>query len=884
MIKYNLVIAARFFHAVFYKENIGEIISKNDYLKAGVYSIDDLQKLLVEYFPECNHQQFLKQIDTFICSIFEERYRRTYIPEEYKRKLDFYDLIFLFSKNIMIRYENQYCFRYEYTDIWRDVTKEISEDLFVHSFIVQDDISTHYGTRSQHDMDWPYCVEHDNHALHMMLKRDEGVSENHFHLRGSSPYFETEWVYLMNDIEKVSYEKFLEEIEAHPLNSTDKTDSHYPFKLLWRIAAAIRVALYLLLKKCDNIDTVEINEFMDILYKEVFTYKRKDICTFPIRYIQQKIELLNTTGTVDYAQTFREKKQKYFLFSGERWIIYHSLKSIYKYDENDKKIRSLLLLYLKIKHKFFSEIVQSNRKIGFYNFNLYQSRKDGIIPQEDERLVASSTICSIIDYQKIYRIELRISPESSVAMMNEWIHIYDNAINDALERSCPDYEEKKEEYLSKFFYTLHFVKKKEKDEEKFSIGQCRHKELRDELWKKAKVISELPYSTARRIYGIDACGEEMDCRPEVFASVFRYLQFYLPPKKENYDSLCPQLRATFHVGEDNYDVLDGLRAIDEAVVFLNMRSGCRLGHATLLGISPQKYYTIHKNTVSMPRQLFLDNIVWLYYFLKNENVPFSSIPNLQVYLEDKFNQYFDLIFRSELFSSQTHTIMNDFYKNFPIELRKYDIQQCSFDITHYAYSWLLRGDEPHLYQYGFFDPTSILIENEEKKICQNHKDIFIARNSFEANYLYYLYHYDVYVKQRGMEPTVEELPENLIAAISLAQQKLKEKLFDLGISIETNPSSNVFISIINSYDEHPIRQFYNHGLDGEKEFLLDVSINTDDKSVFSTTLGNEYAYLLYYLEHQTDESGNRKCKNPKQLMGWLDEIRKMGNEQSFAAN
>lgn len=47
---------------------------------------------------------------------------------------------------------------------------------------------------------------------------------------------------------------------------------------------------------------------------------------------------------------------------------------------------------------------------------------------------------------------------------------------------------------------------------------------------------------------------------------------------------------TYHVGEEWKDVADGLRAIDEAILFLNMGNGDRLGHATVLGIDIEDWY------------------------------------------------------------------------------------------------------------------------------------------------------------------------------------------------------------------------------------------------------------------------------------------------------
>ena len=63
----------------------------------------------------------------------------------------------------------------------------------------------------------------------------------------------------------------------------------------------------------------------------------------------------------------------------------------------------------------------------------------------------------------------------------------------------------------------------------------------------------------RYIRGIDACANEIGCRPEVFAQYYRYLLGY--SYKEE-DGSSHNLMATYHVGEDFFYILYGLRAID----------------------------------------------------------------------------------------------------------------------------------------------------------------------------------------------------------------------------------------------------------------------------------------------------------------------------------
>mgnify|MGYP002460794905 CR=1 FL=1 len=47
---------------------------------------------------------------------------------------------------------------------------------------------------------------------------------------------------------------------------------------------------------------------------------------------------------------------------------------------------------------------------------------------------------------------------------------------------------------------------------------------------------------------------------------------------------------TFHVGEDFLDIVDGLRAIRESLIFLNLENRDRIGHALVLGTDVEKYY------------------------------------------------------------------------------------------------------------------------------------------------------------------------------------------------------------------------------------------------------------------------------------------------------
>lgn len=121
--------------------------------------------------------------------------------------------------------------------------------------------------------------------------------------------------------------------------------------------------------------------------------------------------------------------------------------------------------------------------------------------------------------------------------------------------------------------------------------------------------------------------------------------------------------------------------------------------------------------------------------------------------------------------------------------------------------------------------------------------------------------------------------------MKVIQKKMQELVGIKGIAIETNPSSNYLISTFRDYRKHPIIEFYNNGLEIDPEKLeecpqLCVSINTDDKGVFSTTLENEYSLMACALENMKNPDGSSKYSR-EQIYEWLEHIREMGNMQSF---
>jgi len=79
---------------------------------------------------------------------------------------------------------------------------------------------------------------------------------------------------------------------------------------------------------------------------------------------------------------------------------------------------------------------------------------------------------------------------------------------------------------------------------------------------------------------------------------------------------------------------------------------------------------------------------------------------------------------------------------------------------------------------------------------------------------------------------VEHVGHGLAAAKDPA---LMEHIFKQGITIETCPMSNVKTGVVSDLKNHPVRTFFNRG--------INVTVNSDDPSMFDTDMNNEYLQL-----------------------------------------
>lgn len=737
---------------------------------------------------------------------------------------------------------------------WHDLTTQVGEDLMVCAYLASHDIIAPQ-LSPRHSFNWEPCLSTDDVSLNMLLEMP--LADIHSHLKGSSLNFDINWICLMNIIqgrEKV-FDFLKERVQSgHVSEKRGDTDLYKKAVL----AATIRLHLVEMLLNHSS-------SLADILVKYISNNRELDIKAEAnklqsiidnsrIRYGKQYQSIKDgDTAVIDYAIVNGlcvEELDSFTLLSGERYLHYAILKNIYNGVYEGHKIGYLFYLYLVIKNEIRHEITQLNGTVGFDNFSIYEDRKLIFVKghEQYEKAAIHLAIKGFFGNKGLNNRyhEVRITPECTGEEIIKSIKNHDYAIDSDLFEPNNNHWDYK--------YIFHFIKQADDEDDVVSI-KCRHSHLRDIVKQQSLAIYKYRHCLdkrddgtywADRAVGIDAANSEIACRPEVFAQAFRFLRHH---SFENVVQYRPQdLGITFHVGEDFMDVVDGLRAVSEAILFLQLRKGDRIGHGLVLGVDVEEYYKSRNYTIAMSLQMMMDNLAWLYYHIKE----LKGFSHLLGGIKEKFEECYHLVYGGKKVPS-----IHVYYK-----------------------SMLLRGDSPECYKLdGSVNNMGDDLDEWKSKSLNSNRLCCRARELLEARQLYYQYHYDSSGKHNGAIYNEWVVNKGIIEAIAIIQKQILEEVEEIGLAIECNPTSNLRIGEFGRYDEHPILKFNNEGLGIHPKAALSVSINTDDKGVFATSIEREYALIAQAIIRHFRIKGLEVSN--AEVYDWLDRIRVNSLSQRF---
>lgn len=739
---------------------------------------------------------------------------------------------------------------------WHDISHEIGQSTVVSAYLAMNTIEK--GIK-QDFFAWPITLRTGNRQLQNILGK--GVSENHYHLNGSAQVFPITWVTLMNFPTQIPSVTQKIGVNMSPYMSFGEADNTLSWSEMLKEAANIRLNLFCAIKNYEIKDNYSYLSFSK-LQRQISAFSLGNAFKDPNHKYYLDYALTNDLSPINY----RNNK----ILVGERKFLYDCFLASYSGDFSYKQ-NNLFYKYLLIKSNFRAEIIQCNRLTGFENFARYQNRKsyalEGIPKYQYEAI--RTAINEVLEIQPVISLEARIMPRESEKKLISDIKAYDSIFKNKTSQKKDFATNKQTKYP--YFFVLHYPKSYENlPQKEWIFPRARNQKQRVKY--KSCSIATMNSLNRRsflrnRILGIDTCSNEIGCRPEVFATEYRYLKEYNMRSLTSYsDSLSNEmflLNRTYHVGEDFLDIVDGLRAIDEVIRFLGFSHGDRFGHALALGIIPKEYYEFKNNRIIIPSQDALDDFVWLYMRSNEMNIYIE--PVLKQKIETKINELANIIY-------------GDFKKRFfhlNIPLDPYSLY-CA---------WKLRGDNPTCYREIKFSTNPPVHSQYDRAKYDDSQELKALRNRDEICALYYAYHYEYSVRKNGEKSYEFEITPEYTSLVTEVQKKLQFEVASKGIMIECNPSSNCLIGTFKTYDKHPIRKFFNLHLESDYAKILNcpqisVSINTDDQGVFDTSLEYEYALMASALMNIKSENGQIRY-SPTQVYEYLDCIRKMGNIQSF---
>jgi adenosine deaminase len=527
-----------------------------------------------------------------------------------------------------------------------------------------------------------------------------------------------------------------------------------------------------------------------------------------LKYIEDNEELILCPNKIDDFSVYNDKLLLYINHPMERK--YESkndllLEGLFyfrifgKFNEMCIDDKKLFHLYLLIKSTFLRLLIQQIDQYGFDQFQ-YITMNEMREMSEKSYTHRFNQLNSFYGNQ-LHHLEGRFAPKSDFSKMKRLI--------DTIIKDYRNFARSEDNKNYSFTLVAHFIKKKDKPNKYYPY---RFYKLRNDLKKQAiNFISilnldnyeyrDIEFKYRDFIKGIDAAANELHAPPEVFAPIFRMISRRF--RERSFLTGNNHLGITYHCGEDFVHLISGMRAIFEAVKFLDMKEKDRIGHGTAIGISPSLWLKKIPPKIKIKKGEWLDNLVFAYHLIIENGLYFNKIH----ILEEKIRQLFREIYKQ---SPTLSEIINSYF------LRKLDPEVVFYnDITGLASMDL---EELNYEKIVGFNPS-----NEELELLR-------------------LYHdYDCYVNYNE----IIEIESNFFneGILNEFQEIILKELNSKQIAIETMPTSNLRISFYESYKDHHIFRWLD-----EVENKPSLVICSDDPGIFATNLRNEYLHVNRYVK------------------------------------
>lgn len=772
---------------------------------------------------------------------------------------------------------------YNKIEIWNLLCRIMTPDIFVAIAAVENG----FGKEALYEQQANIALA-DKLLLKILQK---GVAENHLHF-GVGFDYGIEWLHQMNL-------SFVEKIK--PNHELDKELYERLELALFRYVAAEYFENY---KKLNNSNGFKewihnnINkEQMQIILK---LYEGKWENTLGKECIESIMRILIPTHETDYLLEIIYSKYRDYHTSSEYLLLYDCYSYI-KGNMEDTFFAKLFLQYIRMKNNKHHSMQEQNVLSGLKYFQKkYDRSKESmgvdILPERDKMIAAFHSQSQI---KSLRKLEIRVAPyaDSSDGAYIDYFEnrhyirsklheqicgIFENyrdfIMEMIMESSCLKELRKKlkmniiteqqllqnvAEKISERHIRIptpgivfHFLKspsiedlsgeycwrKTVKNNNYMSFSSLHKRYFMKYVAVELEILrEEIPY-LSEYIVGIDAASDENAMEPWMFAPVYKEMRTHIHTKPvverqmnhQNRFSRIQNIGFTYHVGEDFRHIVSGLRHIDEVLEEFGYKSGDRLGHALALGIDAEQW-VLDNEMIPIPKLEHMENLLWIWGVCINKRRELMIQPEE---LENKILNMAQGIY--------------DHPETITVKML-YEAYRKKFHVDHKKIAEKMINKEE--IPYGF------------RCIGNNSKQCY---DGWTVDKLLLTNYCPVYTERYGQIMSVHTLDGETKVCMQL-QEYLIQKIEQLGVFVETNPTSNLAIGDFGQMTKHPIFVL-NQKLSRGKHHVM-VTVNSDDPAVFNTNVENELAYIYYTAESQ----GYAKSD----IVEWIDQIRQYGMDASF---
>ena len=349
-----------------------------------------------------------------------------------------------------------------------------------------------------------------------------------------------------------------------------------------------------------------------------------------------------------------------------------------------------------------------------------------------------------------------------------------------------------------------------------------------------------------------------------------------------------------------------MRTIFEAIVFLNLKNEDRIGHAVALGIDP-KLFLNSRRAIVLTKGEYLDNLLFMYFLLsQRDDSPISL----------------------EMLKNKIYRLSSKIYNH--------SFKEKGYKVDDYIDAWLLRRNcpneieilynsinkEPSLELFGLQETKLKEFEEKRQKVNNNkyskvlflkefisevpdildrielrkYENIFLknalpdffdnidtsleplkrylkAKNNPNAFEIYEQYNFDPKVAYRSKQVYTEDPTFDIDVYEYMQDLVMEDVIVKKDIIIEILPTSNVLITSIGSFDNHPFIR-----LNPPKEIVpnrfgirkgkIKLLLGTDDPGIQGTNLMME----VYHIKNLVTKKFDKKVAE-----SYILEILKFGN-------